>query len=184
MALEADRRLAGNFNFYVTLRQSPAATSGASGVGKASAVTVLSVGSSGDLLVDAGFQECTGLDLEMDVQELKEGGRNDGVIQRVGAGKYSRITLKRGMLYGADHRINSALWGWIQGVLTGTRPVRRYDGTIQMMSADGANVLATWVFDRGLPARVAGPQLNAKSGDIAIEELQIAHEGLRLAIGE
>ena len=179
MADEPNRRFAGNFNFYVTLRQSPAARSGESGVG-----TAPPAATTGDRLVDAGFQECTGLDLEMDVQELKEGGRNDGVIQRVGAGKYSRITLKRGMLYGADHRINSALWGWIQGVLTGTRPVRRYDGTIQMMSADGANVLATWVFDRGLPARVAGPQLNAKSGDIAIEELQIAHEGLRLAIGE
>jgi phage tail-like protein len=179
MALEADRRLAGTFNFYVTLRQSPAAPSGASGVDRAPPTN-----GSGDLLVDAGFQECSGLDLEMDVQELKEGGRNDGVIQRVGAGKYSRITLKRGMLYGTDNRINSALWGWIQGVLTGTRPVRRYDGTIQMMSADGADVLATWVFDRGLPAKVAGPQLNAKSGDIAIEELQIAHEGLRLAIGE
>ena len=36
-------------------------------------------------------------------------------------------------------------------------------------------------FDRGLPAKISGPQLNAKSGEIAIEELHIAHEGLRLA---
>ena len=62
--------------------------------------------------------------------------------------------------------------------------VKRYDGTIQLLSNDGADVLATWTFDRGLPAKVSGPQLNAKTGDIAIEELQIAHEGLRLAIGE
>ena len=36
------------------------------------------------------------------------------------------------------------------------------------------------VFERGLPAKIKGPELNAKTGEIAIEELTIAHEGLRL----
>lgn len=179
MALEADRRLAGTWNFFVTLRASPRAASGASGVGSPPSAT-----SSGTMLGDGGFQECTGLEVEMDVQELKEGGRNDGVIQQVGQGRYGRIVLKRGMLFGDDHKVNGALWAWLQGILTGRRPVVRYDGTIQMMSGDGSRVLATWTFDRGLPAKVAGPQLNAKNGDIAIEELHIAHEGLRLALGE
>jgi len=40
--------------------------------------------------------------------------------------------------------------------------------------------VAIWHFDRGLPAKVVGPQLNGKTGEIAIEELHIAHEGLRL----
>ena len=40
--------------------------------------------------------------------------------------------------------------------------------------------MATWVFERGLPARIKGPELNGKTGDIAIEELHIAHEGLRV----
>ena len=179
MADEPNRRFAGNFNFYVTLRQSPKAKSGSSSTGE-----VPPPNTAGDLLADAAFQECSGLDLEMDVQELKEGGRNDGVIQRVGMGKFTRITLKRGMLYGDDKKVNPALWAWLQGILTGSRPVPRYDGTIQLMSNDGVDVLATWTFDRGLPAKISGPALNAKTGDIAIEELQIAHEGLRLAIGE
>jgi phage tail-like protein len=59
------------------------------------------------------------------------------------------------------------------------RPVRRYDGLIEVMST-GDNVVARWEFDRGLPARIKGPELNAKTGEIAIEELHIAHEGLRL----
>lgn len=179
MALEADRKLAGSFNFWVTLRASPQAAAGAAGVGGARGADA-----TGAELGDGGFQECTGLEIEMDVQELQEGGRNDGVIQRVGRGKYTRITLKRGMLFGDDGKVNPALWAWLQGILAGTRPVVRYDGTIQMMSADRNDVLATWTFDRGLPAKISGPQLNAKSGDIAIEELQIAHEGLRLAMGE
>jgi phage tail-like protein len=176
MALEKDRKLANTFNFWITLRKSAAIESGAAGVSGVQSE------SSGEQLGDGGFQECTGLDIEMDVQELQEGGRNDGVIQRVGRGKYSRIVLKRGMLYGTDNKVNPALWAWLQGILSGTRPVPRYDGTIQMMSADRRDVLATWSFDRGLPAKVTGPQLNAKSGEIAIEELHIAHEGLRLAI--
>ena len=55
----------------------------------------------------------------------------------------------------------------------------RYDGTVQVMST-GTEVVATWEFDRGLPAKLRGPELNAKTGDIAMEELHIAHEGLRL----
>jgi phage tail-like protein len=118
----------------------------------------------------------------MDVSELQEGGRNDGVIQRVGRGKYTRIVLKRGMFVDGT-RANGAIWSWLMDILAGVRPVVRYDGTIEVLDQRGereGNVLATWTFDRGLPAKVVGPQLNAKTGEIAIEELHIAHEGLRL----
>lgn len=176
MPLDADRKLANTFNFVVSLRKSAAAASGASGTADAPAPDP------GTALCDGGFQECQGLEVEMDVQELVEGGRNDGVIRRVGRGKYGNITLKRGMFYGDDDQVNTALWAWLQGILAGERPVPRYDGTVQAMGADGVTVLATWTFDRGLPVKVSGPQLNAKSGEIAMEELQIAHEGLRLAL--
>ncbi|HEX7239712.1 MAG TPA: phage tail protein [Longimicrobiaceae bacterium] len=179
MALEDDRKLLGTFNFVVSLRRSATAESGLAGT----AADPAAGSSPGEALCDGGFQECSGLDIEMDVQELQEGGRNDGVIRRVGRGKYSNIVLKRGMFYaGGGNRVNTALWGWLQGILTGTRPVPRYDGIIQVLGADGATVMATWTFSRGLPSKVSGPQLNAKSGDVAIEELHIAHEGLKLAI--
>src|SRR5206468_7294701 len=129
----------------------------------------------GEALCDGGFQEVTGLEIEMDVQELVEGGRNDGVIRRVGRGKYSNLVLKRGMFYGDDNKVNAALWTWLQGILEGEVPVPRYDGTVQLRSNDGQRVLGTWVFTRGLPAKLSGPQLNAKTGEIAIEELTIAH---------
>jgi len=58
----------------------------------------------------------------------------------------------------------------------------RYDGVIEVLDASRSAVVATWVFDRGLPAKVMGPQLNAKTGEIALEELTIAHEGLRLRV--
>ena len=130
-------------------------------------------------LGDGGFAECSGLDVEMDVQELVEGGRNDGVVRRVGRGKYQSIVLKRGMLFPRGDSVNMELWQWLQDVVAGVRPVARYDGLIDVMDT-GDTVVARWAFTRGLPAKISGPQLNAKSGEIAIEELHIAHEGLRL----
>lgn len=153
--------LAGTFNFRITLNRSDG---------------------SAPPLGDGGFQECSGLDIEMDVVELQEGGRNNGTVRQVGRGKYSNITLKRGLLFPERGEVNNELWNWIQNVLAGERPVARYDGVIEVLSADGGDTVATWTFDRGLPQKVAGPQLNAKSGEIAIEELTIAHEGLSLKI--
>jgi phage tail-like protein len=134
---------------------------------------------------EGAFQECTGLEVEMDVQEYQEGGRNNGVVRRVGRAKYVPLVLKRGMFYSADAQasVNPALWHWMQGIVNGGTPVPRYDGVIRVMSADGT-VRASWVFDRALPAKIRGPELNAKTGEIAIEELTLAHEGLRLLPAE
>jgi phage tail-like protein len=160
------------FRFEVRLLQSPPGTEGS----RAGANS--SVGLAGTALADGAFQECTGLDVELDVQELVEGGRNDGIIRRVGRAKYQPIVLKRGMFY-SDGAVNRDLWSWLQDVAAGVRPVRRYDGIVAVMSV-GDEVVARWLFERGLPARITGPQLNARTGEIAIEELHIAHEGLKL----
>lgn len=133
-------------------------------------------------LGNGGFQECSGLQIEVDVQELQEGGRNNGVIRQVGRGKYSPLVLKRGMLFPDNGTVYNELWNWIQGVVDGVRPVRRYDGVVEMLAADGIATIATWTFDRGLPQKIAGPSFNAKTGEVAIEELTIAHEGLRLLV--
>jgi phage tail-like protein len=160
------RPLARTYRFRVTLTKSGAGTA-----------------LMPDTLGDGGFQECSGLDIEMDVQEYVEGGRNNGTVRRVGRGKYSNIVLKRGMFFDEGGRVNRDLWRWLQGVLEGLRPVARYNGLIEVLSGDASDeVKATWGFVRGLPAKVSGPTLNARTGEIAIEELHIAHEGLQLRI--
>jgi phage tail-like protein len=133
----------------------------------------------GASLGDGGFQECSGLEVEMDVQEYLEGGNNDAVIRRAGRAKYSQLVLKRGMFYPGPETVNRDLWDWLQRVVSGERPIERYDGQIEVMSV-ADKVAATWTFSRGLPAKIRGPELNAKTGEVAIEELHIAHEGLRL----
>jgi phage tail-like protein len=132
---------------------------------------------------EGGFAECSGLELEADVREYLEGGRNDGVVRRVGRVKLSPIVLKRGM-FSADREApaNTDLWAWLTRMVSGVLPVSRYDGRIQILDPGGRTALATWTFDRGLPQKVSGPTLNARTGEIAVEELHIVHEGLRLEV--
>jgi phage tail-like protein len=166
------------FNFRVKLLKSPAGESGNLPQRPRDEVPTAP-----QQLSDGGFQECSGLEVEMDVQEYLEGGRNDGVIRRVGRAKYQPIVLKRGMFFERGALADDELWRWLEDVVSGVRPVARYDGVVEVLDHVGETVTARWVFDRGLPAKVSGPQLNAKTGEIAVEELHIAHECLRLARG-
>jgi phage tail-like protein len=79
-----------------------------------------------------------------------------------------------------DAPANIDLWAWLTRMVSGVLPVSRYDGRIQILDPAGNTALATWTFDRGLPQKVSGPSLNARTGEIAIEELHIVHEGLRM----
>src|SRR4051812_46246950 len=64
----------------------------------------------GKLLGDGAFQECSGLQIEMHVNDYNEGGRNNGVIRRVGRAKYQPLVLKRGMFHGANGTADGELW--------------------------------------------------------------------------
>jgi phage tail-like protein len=168
----ADGLFARAFRFRVTLSNSPPTSPPPTTPGTTAASGTLG---------DGAFAECSGLDLEMDVGEYVEGGRNNGVVQRAGRAKVARIVLRRGMLYPAGGQVNTELWQWLQDVLDGVRPIRRYDGIVTVLD-EKLQPVATWKFTRGLPAKLVGPQLNARTGEVAIEELQIAHEGLRMEV--
>ena len=174
------------FRFEVRLTRSPVLE--AAGAGQQQSVRTGS-----EQLGDGGFQECTGLELEADIREYLEGGRNDTVIRRVGRVKLQPIVLKRGMFApspsapagsagsgpGGD-RVIPDLWLWLQDMVAGRLPIPRFDGLVTVRGPSGEEPRATWRFVRGLPLKVVGPALNAKTGELAIEELHVAHEGLWL----
>jgi phage tail-like protein len=130
-------------------------------------------------LFDGSFQEILGLESEMTVSDLEEGGRNDGTIRRVGRARYQPLVCKRGMFVQGDGNAEPGLWQWFQDVVSGVRPVRRYDGAV-LVKNQAHETKAVWQFRRALPMKIVGPQLNAMTGEIAIEELHLAHEGLFL----
>ena len=169
--------------------QRPAA--GAPGAGASGTVPLGAVGgqapgrAGGDLLGQGRFAECPGLELEADVKDYLEGGRNDGIVRRVGRVKLVPLVLKRGMFVsrararpaaGPTRLCGTGCTAWSPDAA----PCRATTGPIEVRDPAKRRVMAHWTFCRGLPVKVSGPTLNAKTGEIAVEELHIAHEGLRL----
>ncbi len=122
------------------------------------------------LLASGGFQEVSGLGAELEVTAYPEGGMNDFVHQLPVRHSWGRIVLKRGLL------IDTALWRWYQAGLSQSLGARR-DGTVILMTPLGIPAVA-WNFRGGLAAKWTGPTFDAMRDAVAIESLEIAHEGL------
>jgi phage tail-like protein len=122
-------------------------------------------------LVAAGaFQEVTGLGATLEVVAYAEGGRNDSVHQLPVRHSWNRITLKRGVVRAAG------LWSWYVAGLADSLGARR-DGAVVLLGPDGLPA-AAWAFRGGLAAKWSGPDLHAEQNAVAVESLEIAHEGL------
>jgi phage tail-like protein len=129
-------------------------------------------GSSPVALCSGAFAECTGLEATMEPKVIKEGGRNYGVIQRSGPVTFATVIFKRGMTATRD------LYKWFELVGNGAYSYR-LAATITMFDSSGKGVLS-WKLEKALPVKFKAADLNAKSADIGIEELHVAHEGLSL----
>lgn len=157
-----------SYNFQVSLLDSK----NSDGVG----LSTIALSTAG-LRTMAAFSEVSGLEMSMDVEEYHEGGHNDGVLKFPGRIKWSNLVMKRGLLAKRDPLDSSDLWTWYEAYLDG-HGVRK-DGIIVLLDANRQPQI-TWSFRRGLPLRWNGPTLNAGQSQVAIESIEIAHEGLRL----
>jgi phage tail-like protein len=126
------------------------------------------------LLAAAGFQEVTGLGAELEVMAYPEGGVNEFVHQLPVRHSWGRIVLKRGLL------VTPVLWTWYQAGLTQSLGARR-DGTVILMSPQGVPMVA-WNFHGGLAAKWTGPAFDAMRDAVAVEGLEIAHQGLDMRL--
>ena len=120
----------------------------------------------------AAFHEVTGLDSSIDVIEHREGGWNLSPRKLPGQTKHANIVLKWGL------STDRELIDWHQKIVDGE--VDRRDGSIVLLDRGGQET-ARWNFVRAWPAKYTGPALNAEGNDVAIETLELAHEGVRRA---
>jgi len=124
-----------------------------------------------DGITKAGFREVAGLDSATDAVDYREG---DGTTIRKLAGlqKFSSITLKRGVTDDMD------MWKWRQQVMDGKIGDARKNGQVIVLDDEG-NEAAEWTFTDGWPAKYTGPSFNATASEVAIDTLEISHEGLK-----
>src|SRR5579859_1490973 len=143
------------YNFLITLVDS--GSNASSSTQKGSAV--------------GGFSECNGLEASIQTEDYQEGGNNSTTLKFPKHIAYTNIRLKRGIVVSDD------LWNWFNDFIEGKG--KRKDGTITLRD-EQQKAVKTWRFKRGIPVKWTGPTLNAMQSQVAIQELEIAHEGLKL----
>lgn len=119
--------------------------------------------------VRGGFTEVSGLDIEITPIEYRNGAEDITVRKLPGLKKFSNITLKRGVVG------DLAFFNWMKAALNGQ--VLRADGVIILLDESRQPVI-TYKFRRAWPCKWSGPQLNATTNEVAIESIEICHEGL------
>lgn len=123
-------------------------------------------------LVQAGFNEASVPDTSTDVVEYREGNEATRMRKLSGLTKYSNITLKTGTTDSLE------LFDWRKLVIDGKMKDARRNIAIIMMDEEG-NPAARWEFENAWPIKYDPADLSAKGNDVAIEVLEIAHEGMK-----
>lgn len=121
--------------------------------------------------MQAGFSEVTATMTETDVIEFRTGNEDPASHKISGLHKYTNVTFKRG------YTNSKELWNWRKSVIDGRS--KGLAGTITLLD-EQRNPAAVWKFRGARPIKWAGPALNAKGADVAIEELEIGVDGLEL----
>ena len=120
-----------------------------------------------------GFSEVSGLTVEVQAIEYRDGASPLYSVQKMpGIPKYSNITLKRGVV-----AKDNEFYDWLNTTKLNT--VERRDLTISLLNEDHEPVM-TWKVTNAFPVKVEGPGLKSTGNEVAIETLELAHEGLRI----
>lgn len=122
-----------------------------------------------DGLDAGGFSEVTGFDVSIDVMEYREGDSVTTPMKIPGLKKYGNITLRQGLV---DSMV---LYDWVIAGVNGA--VERKTITITLLDEEEAPA-ASWQVINAWPSRYTAPDFNAQSSEIAVETLEIAHEGM------
>jgi len=125
-----------------------------------------------DGINQAVFTDLTGLQIETTVQEYEEGGNNGFVHRLPGRTKVSNVTLKRGLT------TSNEFFKWCLQIAQG-KIVRR-NISVLIYDSKGEQV-CRWDFINAYPVKWVGPQFTAGSNAMAIETLELAHDGLKLS---
>ncbi len=120
-----------------------------------------------------GFTEVSGLTVEVDPIEYRHGASNEFTkIKMPGMVKYSNLTLKRGTFHGDDEF--HTWWKTIE-----MNNVERRDITISILNSNHEAVIS-WSVKNAWPVKVDPGDLKADGNEVAIETLELAHEGITI----
>jgi len=123
---------------------------------------------------EAGFQEVSGIGMEVTVAEYRTGNsRENSVMKITGLNKSTDVTLKRGVIG------SLSLYRWLDQIRNGD-PAGLRNVVIQLQNEDHTAIVMTWKLLRARIIKHTSGPLNAKGTDVAMEEITLAYERLEL----
>jgi len=124
---------------------------------------------------DAGFQECSGIGMEVTVAEYRNGNEKENSVRKItGLNKATDVTLKRGVIG------SLTLYQWLNQIRNGDQTAYR-TVVVQLQNEDHTAVVQEWKLLRARIIKHTSGPLNAKGTDVAMEELVLAYERLEMA---
>lgn len=120
-----------------------------------------------------GFQEISGLEMETQFIEYRAGDSLSYLTQKIpGLKKHGNITFKRGVYQG-----DASFWELFQDVQA--NPERREEIIISLLNEEGTTMVS-WTITNTFPVKITGPDLKSDANEIAIESIEVVHEGFEV----
>lgn len=122
---------------------------------------------------EVSFQEVSGLEAETQVIEYRDSNSPQySTIKMPGIQKFGNVTLKRGVFNN-----DNTFWNWYSQVKMNT--IQRQTVVIKLLDQNGGTVI-TWTLNNAWPTKISSTDLKSDSNEVAIDTIEIAHEGLTI----
>lgn len=122
------------------------------------------------------FEEVSGLDVEAQLIEYRQGDSPVfSTVKMPGLKKYGNVTMKKGV-FKADNKF----WEWFNQIKMNT--IKRVPVIISLLDEDGKPTMV-WTLANAWPSKITGTDLKAQGNEVAVESIEIVHEGLTIANG-
>ena len=119
------------------------------------------------------FQEVSGLDIEAQLIEYRHGDSPEfSTIKMPGIKKSGNVTMKKGVF-----KSDNKFWDWFSQIKMNT--IKRLPVTISLLDETGSPTMV-WTLANAWPIKITGTDLKSDGNDVAIESIEIAHEGLTI----
>lgn len=115
-----------------------------------------------------GFSEVAGIQAEVEVLNVAEGGLNDFVHKLPGRAKQGNLQLRRGL-------VSAEMWEWFAKIVAGD--IERKTVAVELLDEAGRGPVLRWVFESAFPCRWNGPELKATQSGVAVESVDLCHHG-------
>lgn len=122
------------------------------------------------------FQEVSGLETETQVIEYRHGdSKQFSTIKMPGIAKVGNVTFKKGVFVKDNN-----FWNWYNQIKMNT--IKRVAVTVKLLDESG-NPTMTWTLANAFPVKITGTDLKSDGNEVAVESLELAHEGLTIKNG-